>query len=82
MKWKNKKLPPYGFEIDIDGTLYESDVEQSILKYIFSNKNKTYEEISRILNLKDFQTRQGEEWNRASIQEALKSHRQIIPFLM
>ncbi|MBD3261917.1 MAG: hypothetical protein GF334_09675 [Candidatus Altiarchaeales archaeon] len=76
MKWEGKGAPPYGFEIDPDNSMHESEVEQIILHYITRMKKKdTLTNIAETLNSKGFETRNGKKWDRHAIRRALQSNR-------
>jgi len=73
-KWTQKGEAPYGFELDSEGTVFKSYVEQAILKFIQENKSKlSLSNLAKGLNLKGFETRNGKPWDRHSIRRALKS---------
>ena len=58
-------MPPYGFEVDPDGTMAESEVEQMVLGLIQDLKGEEpLTEIAKRLNQRNFLTRNGKSWTR------------------
>jgi len=82
MKWTGHGAPPYGFEVDPDGTMFESDVEQAILTKIFQKKkNETLTSLAENLTHQGFETRNGKIWTRQAIQRALESNKRATKLL-
>jgi hypothetical protein len=67
-KWTLGKTPPYGYECDKEGNLFESDVEQHILR-LFRELSETLSmrQFATYLNEHGFQTRQGKPWKQHSV---------------